>query len=52
MSALADTAIFHGLQWFGLVCSASVNTIVLFMRDHTRLAQHMFVNVLKHDITL
>ena len=48
----ADMAIFHGLQWFGLVCSATVNTKILFVRDYARLGQCLLINMCKHDITL
>ena len=47
-----DTAIFHGLQWFGLVCSSPFNTNILFVRDYARLGQRLLINVRKHDITL
>ena len=32
------TRYFIGLEWFGLVCLPPINTTILFVRDHARLA--------------
>ena len=39
------------LGWSGLVCFVHLQ-LILFMRDYARLAQHMLINMYKHDITL